>query len=205
MTPIKTEFLASSVFCYLATRHFLAPCYNMRMSILLETKRLYLREMGEGDFEALKKVISDPKNMIYYPKPYDDDGVHRWISWCMKSYQEHGFGLWAVILKETDEMIGDCGVSMQPINGNWVPEIGYHIRKDMHRRGYAKEAAEAVKKYFFSHFAFDEVFSYMEADNMPSYKTAEALGMTLRFTYEAKDGQRLRVYSITRKEWEERK
>ena len=108
------------------------------------------------------------------------------------------------LLKDTDEMIDDCGVSMQPINGNWVPEIGYHIRRDMHRKGYAKEAAEAVKKHFFSNFPFDEVFSYMEASNAPSYQTAEALGMTLRFTYEAKDEQRLRVYSITRTDWEER-
>ena len=72
--------------------------------------------MNDDDFIALKKVISDPENMKYYPKPYDDEGVQRWINWCKSSYQQFGFGLWAVVLKSTGEMIGDCGVSMQFID-----------------------------------------------------------------------------------------
>ena len=172
------------------------------MKTILETKRLLLREMGEDDFDALKKVISDPENMKYYPKPYDDDGVRRWIAWCKDCYQKYGFGLWAVIEKNSGEMIGDCGISMQWIDDAWRPEIGYHLRLDKHRQGIGKEMTQAVKDYFFEHFAYDEVYSYMAKDNVPSYKTAEANGMHYRHLYTAKDGDVCRVYSLTRAEWE---
>ena len=169
---------------------------------ILETKRLILREMNDDDFDALKKVISDIETMKYYQEPYNDEGVTRWINWCKDSYIKNGFGLWAVVLKETGEMIGDCGISMQYIDDEYKPEIGYHLRKDYHRQGIGKEMTQAVRDYFFTHFNFDEVYSYMDKDNLPSYKTAEANGMTFRHMYTTKSGEICRVYSITRKEWE---
>ena len=63
------------------------------MKIILETKRLILREMIDDDFDSLKKVLSDPITMKYYPKPYDDEGVAKWIRWCKASYEKRGFGL----------------------------------------------------------------------------------------------------------------
>ena len=172
------------------------------MKMILSTERLILREMENGDFDALKKVISDPENMTFYPKPYDDEGVKRWLTWCKECYQAYGFGLWAVIDKQTNEMIGDCGISMQYIDDAWRPEIGYHLRKDYHRKGLGKEAARAVRDYYFTHFPYDEVFSYMVKDNIPSYKTAEANGMRFLHFSLAKDGEECRLYSITREEWE---
>lgn len=174
------------------------------MKKILETNRLMLREMNDEDFAALKKVLSDPENMKYYPKPYDDEGVQKWIDWCKSSYQQYGFGLWAVVLKSTGEMIGDCGVSMQFIDEQWKPEIGYHLRLDFHKQGLGKEMTQAVRDYFFIHYDYDEVYSYMETDNLPSQKTAEANGMTYRHDYNIKYGV-CKVYSITREEWEKRK
>lgn len=158
--------------------------------------------MSDDDFDSLKMVISDPDNMKYYSKPYDDSGVTGWINWCKASYEKYGFGLWAVIYKENGEMIGDCGVSMQPIDGDYKPEIGYHLRKDYHQKGIGKEMTQAVKDYFFQNFNYDEVYSYMDQDNLPSYKTAEANGMTFLHLYTTPDGEVCRVYRITRKEWE---
>ena len=172
------------------------------MKKIFETSRLILREMNDDDFESLKAVISDPINMKYYSKPYDDNGVQRWINWCKDSYQRYGFGLWAVILKSSGEMIGDCGISMQYIDDDWRPEIGYHLNRKYHRQGIGKEMTQAVKDYFFTHYNFDEVYSYMDKDNLPSYKTAEANGMTFLHLYTTKDGEVCRVYRITRKEWE---
>ncbi|MCR5491271.1 MAG: GNAT family N-acetyltransferase [Bacilli bacterium] len=171
------------------------------MKIILETERLLLREMTDEDFDALKRVISDPETMKYYPEPYNDDGVHRWINWCKASYEKRGFGLWAVIYKPTGEMIGDCGVSMQFIDDEDRPEIGYHLRKDYHRQGLGKEASQAVRDYFFAHFDFDEVYSYMDVNNLPSSKTAEANGMTFLHLYVTKAKETCKVYRITREEW----
>lgn len=170
--------------------------------MILGTQRIYLREMNDDDFVSLKKVISDPVNMKYYDKPYDDNGVNRWLNWCKDSYQKYGFGLWAVIYKETDEMIGDCGISMQYIDNEWKPEIGYHLRRDYHRQGIGKEMTKAVRDYFFLNYDYDEVYSYMNKDNIPSIKTAEANGMTFLHPYTTKDGEECLVYRITRKEWQ---
>ena len=95
----------------------------------------------------------------------------------MNRYQENGFGLWAVCLKDTGKMIGDCGLTLQCIDGKMLPEIGYHIRRDCQRKGYAKEAAGAVRDWAFKNTDYPALYSYCKYTNIPSIKTAEAIGM----------------------------
>ena len=168
--------------------------------MVTETSRLIIREYTQKDFDALYEILSDGETMKYYPKPYDEKGVQRWIDWCLDSYAKNGFGLWALELKETGKFIGDCGISMQKIDGVWLPEIGYHIHKQYWRQGYAKEACAAVKNWLFENSAFDTVYSYMNRDNIPSRATAAANGMTEIKSYY--DGEEfLCVYAVTREEW----
>ena len=112
----------------------------------LTTDRLFLREMTPEDFDALYAVLADSDIMQHYPYTYDEARVRNWIGKNMERYRVFGFGLWAVCLKATGEMIGDCGLTMQNINGAIMPEIGYHIAKAYQRNGYAKEAARAVRE-----------------------------------------------------------
>ncbi len=91
----------------------------------LETARLIIREYTPDDFDALYEILSDSETMKYYPKPYDEKGVQRWINWCIESYAKNRFGLWALELKETGEFIGDCGISLQNIDGEQLPENPY--------------------------------------------------------------------------------
>ena len=168
--------------------------------MVMETSRLIIREYTQKDFDALYEILSDGETMKYYPKPYDEKGVQRWIDWCLDSYGKNGFGLWALELKETGVFIGDCGISMQKIDGVWLPEIGYHVHKQYWRQGYAKEACAAVKNWLFENTAFDTAYSYMNRDNIPSRATAAANGMTEIKSYH--DGEEfLCVYAITREEW----
>ena len=146
--------------------------------MILETKRLFLRKMTHDDFDDLYAVLSDADNMKHYPYTFDEARVRNWIDRNLARYEKDGFGLWAVVLKETGEMIGDCGISMQPINGQWLPEIGYHIRVDQQRKGYASEAAAACVRYAFEHYDFPAVYPYMKYTNIPSQKTAMKAGMT---------------------------
>ena len=83
----------------------------------LETPRLILREMTDDDFTVLYRVLGDAHLMCYYPYPFDEARVRSWIARNRERYRVFGFGLWAVCLKDTGEMIGDCGLSMQWING----------------------------------------------------------------------------------------
>ena len=168
--------------------------------MILETERLIIREYTTDDFEALYEILSDAETMKYYPKPYDENGVNRWINWCIDSYRQHGFGLWALELKETGTFIGDCGISMQKIDAEILPEIGYHVHKKYWRQGYAKEACAAVKDWFFENTEFDSVYSYMNQENVASYSTAAANGMTRIKAYDNGE-EALYVYRITRDEW----
>ena len=119
------------------------------------------------------------------------------INWNLENYKTYGFGLFAVILKETGKMIGDCGVTMQVINHKIRPEIGYHFRLDCHNKGYATEAAIAVKKYIFNNTTFKELYTYTTKENLPSRRVAEKNGMTLVEEYED-ENESLVVYKISK-------
>ena len=92
---------------------------------ILETERLYLREMTISDFAALCKILQDEKAMYAYEGALDDEEAREWLDRQLVRYKKLGFGLWAVILKETGEMIGQCGLSMQPWQDRELLEIGY--------------------------------------------------------------------------------
>lgn len=167
----------------------------------LSTERLFLREYVPEDFEALRAIISDPETMKFYPRPYDDDGVRRWLSWNFDNYKSLGFGLWALVLKETGAFVGDCGITMQIIHKKIVPEIGYHIHKDYQGRGLATEAARFCKDWIFEHTPFKTVYSYMNAENKASAAVAQKNGMRLVDEYDD-ETEHLLVYAVTRAEWE---
>ena len=120
----------------------------------IETTRLYLRELTAEDFDALYAVLADSDIMQHYPYTFDAARVRGWIEKNRERYRVFGFGLWAVCRRETDEMIGDCGLIMQRINGVILPEIGYHVAKAHQRQGYAKEAARVVRNWSFANPPF---------------------------------------------------
>ena len=169
--------------------------------IVIETKRLILRQYKQDDFDGLKDIITDPETMKYYLKPYDLKGVQRWLDWNYNNYEKLGFGLWAIELKETGEYIGDCGITIQNIDEELLPEIGYHINKLHWKKGYAKEAGQAVRDWGFENTKYDALYSYMNFENIPSYKTALSLGMEKVNDYVDSSGERLFVCKITRSKW----
>lgn len=169
--------------------------------MIIETERLLLREMTENDFEALYKVLSDSDIMQHYPYTLDDARVQGWINKNIERYRIFGFGLWAVCLKETGEMIGDCGLTMQLINGQIKPEIGYHIRGDKQRKGYAKEAAIAVRDWTFNNTPFNVIYSYMKYTNEPSIKTAISYGCKQTDEFVDDVNEITKVFAISREEW----
>ena len=169
--------------------------------MVIETERLFLREMTEEDFSALYKVLADSDIMKYYPYVFDEIRVRNWILKNIERYRVFGFGLWAVCLKETGELIGDCGLTMQLIGGEIKPEIGYHIRVDKQRMGYAKEAAIAVRDWTFDNTPFNIVYSYMKHTNEPSVKTAISYGCNQVGEYRDDVNEITKVFAITREEF----
>ncbi len=170
--------------------------------MVIETPRLFLREMTPEDFDALYTVLADSDIMQHDPYTFDEGRVRNWIGKNMERYRVFGFGLWAVCLKATGEMIGDCGLTMQTVNGTIVPEIGYHIAKAHQRQGCAAEAAHAVRDWTFAHTTFGTVFSYMKKTNVPSVATARSNGMALLDEFTDGEGAQTLVYGIRRTEWQ---
>ncbi|MCI5829180.1 MAG: GNAT family N-acetyltransferase [Treponema sp.] len=151
--------------------------------MILETERLYLREMKESDFDSLCKILQDKDTMYAYEGSFTDEEVHGWLNNQFRRYKELGFGLWAVILKETDEMIGQCGLTMQPWKEEQVLEVGYLFNRAYWHKGYATEAAIACKNYAFETLKADEVCSIIRDTNTASQNVAIRNGMTKADTW----------------------
>lgn len=172
-----------------------------QINMQIETERLVLREMNERDYDALYAVLADSDIMQHYPYTFDETRVKGWINRNIERYQIFGFGQWAVCLKESGEMSGDCGLTMQLIAGQIKPEIGYHIRKDQQRKGYAKEAAIAVRDWAFENTPFNVIYSYMKYTNIPSYSTAISWGCQQVDEFVDEINDITKVFAITRAEW----
>jgi ribosomal-protein-alanine N-acetyltransferase len=152
------------------------------MSILetniLETPRLLLREFAPEDADALSRILSDPETMRYYPAPYDRAGVEQWIARNRERYKNDGVGLWAMLLESSGELIGDCGITRQEVEGEYLYEIGYHLRRDFWGQGMATEAAIACRDWGFHHLKADRLISLIRPENVHSRRVAERNGMT---------------------------
>lgn len=151
--------------------------------MILTTERLFLRELTPEDVTALYPVFADADVREQYPYAFDETRVRAWIARNLERYRELGFGLWGVCLRKTGELIGDCGLTLQNIDGSLLPEIGYHIRKDQRRKGYAAEAARTVRDWAFRNTDYPALYSYCKASNTASVKTAEAIGMRFEKEY----------------------
>lgn len=147
------------------------------MSFDLETERLRLREFTLDDADALLAVLGDPVTMQYYPAPFDRAEVESWIQRNLARYADSGFGLWAMLPKHSDELIGDCGCYVREVEGNFEFEMGWHVRRDLWGRGYATEAAQRCMEYAFSSLAAERVIALVRPENLSSCRVAEKIGM----------------------------
>jgi RimJ/RimL family protein N-acetyltransferase len=147
--------------------------------LVLETPRLELREFVASDADALARILSDPETIRYYPAPFDRRGIEDWIQRNLRRYSTDGFGLWAMVLKESSELIGDCGLTRQIVEGIEEIEIGYHLRRDHWGKGLATEAARAVRDHGFAKLKADRLISLIRPENTPSRRVAERNGMKL--------------------------
>lgn len=152
---------------------------------ILETPRLHLRQMTLQDHEALHRLFSDPVAMAHYPQPFTPEMTTGWIEWNLRNYRTLGFGLWALVHKARQEVIGDCGLTLQKIDGVDELEIGYHLLPAYWKQGLATEAATACRDHAFDTLGRDRVVSWMRAGNVASRRVAERVGM--RLEKEAKD------------------
>ena len=151
------------------------------MKTLIETTRLSLREFTPDDYDALCLMLRDAETMYAYEHAFSEAESHAWLQNQLNRYAKYGFGLWAVILKESGELIGQCGLTMQDAaEFGEVVEVGYIFRMDYWHGGYASEAAVACRDYAFEKLCVPEVFSIIRVGNTASENVARRNGMTPR-------------------------
>lgn len=169
---------------------------------ILETERLRLRRYTTDDELALYEVFADEDAREFYPQMVDRSNVRRWIDWNLRNYEEFGFGLWAVELKEAGKFIGDCGLTYQDVGGRKELEIGYHIIRRERCKGYATEAARACLDYGFRHTSNECICSIVRPANAASCRVAERVHLERREFL--KDGRPMFLYYTPRAAWASR-
>jgi [ribosomal protein S5]-alanine N-acetyltransferase len=169
--------------------------------VMVETERLLLRLLTPEDTEALAAVLSDPIAMRWYPRPFSRPEVEQWIARNRERYNDEGYGLWAMVLKQGGTMIGDCGLVLQDVDREGLVEVAYHVRRDHWGRGYATEAAQACMKYAFENLKVERVVSLIRPENQPSWRVAEKNGMKV-WKQTVRAGYLHLVYAMRKEEWE---
>lgn len=148
--------------------------------VILTTDRLMLRRLTQEDYGALKKILQDKITMFAYEHAFSDAETQTWLDRQIERYRETDFGIWAVVLRSSGEMIGQCGLSLQLYEGRQVLEIGYLFQRAHWKQGYAIEAARACKQYAFETLDANEVFSIIRENNLASMNVAIRNGMLVR-------------------------
>lgn len=147
---------------------------------ITETRRLLIWEMVPSDFDALCRILCDEEAMrAAYGNTFSIEEARNWMNRHFKRYETYGFGLWAVVLKETGEMIGQCGLTMQSWREKELLEIGYLFQEACWHKGYAAEAAAACRNYAFSALHADRVYSIIIDTHTASQNVAVRNGMKI--------------------------
>ena len=165
----------------------------------ITTDRLLLRPYRVDDIGAAYGVLGDPETMSFYPRPYTLEEVKHIVEKNIRTYKEQGYGMFGVIEQTSGAFIGDCGITLQVIDGAEELEIGYRIGKAYWGRGYAAEAARAIRDYGFQQLGLKKLCSYMASDHRQSRRVAEKLGMQVVKEYRNPRNRDLptTVYSIS--------
>lgn len=112
----------------------------------------------------------------------------------------HGFSLLSVILKDNGEVIGDCDLETDEIEGRTMVGIGFDFKRSYWGKGYATEAAMAVLEYGFTNFEFNSISGWIDPQNTPSQHVAERIGMSVE-RYVIRGSKKYALYSIKRTSW----
>jgi ribosomal-protein-alanine N-acetyltransferase len=166
------------------------------MHIILETARTILRQYSLEDVPVLMTILGDSDVMHFSIRgPMDEEAIRIFIEKTIEDYKKEGIGKWAIIDKQTKQLIGTCGLHKGPIDGIDYIELGYRLAKTYWGRGIGTEVAQAVRDYAFTVLKLEEIVSCIDKENIASWRVAEKIGMTY-WKDGAYLGHRCMVYRI---------
>ncbi|MEP2781505.1 MAG: GNAT family N-acetyltransferase [Pseudoruegeria sp.] len=148
----------------------------MSFAPTITTERLTLRHHQMEDFAPMAAIFATDW-ATYMGGPIDANEMWYWLGAEMASWQLIGFGSWAVVKTDTNELIGQVGINHPPRYSE--SELGWCIFPAYERKGFAFEAAEAARNWGFEHPDLQTFVSYIDSKNSRSVALAERLGATL--------------------------
>lgn len=146
----------------------------------LRTERLVLRAWRESDREPFAALNADPIVMEHFPAPLSRVESDAFVDRILATFDDHGWGLWAVEVPDDFEFIGFVGLAIPSFDASFTPcvEVGWRLAKDAWGRGYAPEGATEALRFAFDELALEEVVSFTSVQNAKSRRVMEKLGMT---------------------------
>ncbi len=149
------------------------------MPVILETVRLVLRHFTIADAPFMLRLVNEPSWIQYIGdrKVFTlEDAENYLLNGSLKSYQDNGFGFFAVLLKGTDTLIGTCGFAKRPFLD--YPDFGFAFLPEYTGMGYATEIAVATLAYAEEVLKVETVFAYATKDNFRSIQLLSKTGFT---------------------------
>ncbi len=166
---------------------------------MLETERLILRRLTVDDAEALYHVYHEPDVLQYFTHGPPESiaaeraGIQRHLLY----YEQHGYGLWATVLRESGELIGRCGLLAHEVDSAQETEVAYLLSPRFWGCGLASEAARAIRDFAFDTLGHTQLVSLIHPGNLASKRVATAIGMSFSRT-SCRYNIDVEIFSITK-------
>ena len=169
----------------------------------IETPRLLLRSWRDEDLDAYARMCADPEVMRYLPSTLTSEQSEQQIAKFVRHWEERGFGLWAVEIRETGAFAGFVGLqhSEDWPEGEHKTEVGWRLDRSYWGQGLATEGALASLHYGFEDLGLERIISITLPENVASRRVMEKSGLSLRGEARWR-GFDVVWYDISRREWE---
>lgn len=141
------------------------------------TPHLSFRQMTDDELDEMTVVLGAPDPARPNRRSRTRDDAARWIAWNKRNYAELGHGLW-VVETHDGQFVGDCGLTIQDVEGEHFVEVGYHVHLALRGRGFATEAAAAVRDTA-RDAAIPHLVAIIRPENLPSQRVAQKIGLRL--------------------------
>ncbi len=143
----------------------------------IETDRLLLKQFTPDDADALYRIYRQPDLFKYMSneKPLLWKQTEEVINSFRENWQKHNFGVWAVVYKKNQRLIGHCGLKF--LENTSEVQVGYLLLKSYWGKGLGTEAASATLKYGFEVVKLERIVAVAKSENIASRRVMEKVGM----------------------------
>lgn len=163
---------------------------------VLTTRHLQIRELSQKDLPSLYSIYQEPQIQAFLSEGKEDYATfyEKRCSYIEKTYPFYDFGMWGIFCKETNTLMGECGLQPLSIDQKDEIAIGYVLSSKFQGKGFGKEMVRATLRYAHREFDFTRIVAQISPDNSASIALAKSCGFhyektcvdgtTLLFVYE---------------------